>query len=107
MTGETKADELSLAADFGPARHDAWLKLVDKVLAGAPFDKKLVSRTYDGLAIQPLYTREDWNAAGDPSGFPGGAPYTRGGSVLGTAAGCCGEWCSTWSRSGRRYRSRR
>ena len=87
MTGETKADELSLAADFGPARHDAWLKLVDKVLAGAPFDKKLVSRTYDGLAIQPLYTREDWNAAGDPSGFPGGAPYTRGGSVLGTAQG--------------------
>lgn len=77
--------ELTLAGDFPPASHDAWLKLVDKVLAGAAFDKRLVARTYDGLAIQPLYTRADWDATGDPSGFPGGAPYTRGGSVLGTA----------------------
>ncbi len=85
LTTQTTADELSLAAEFAPARQDAWLKLVDKVLAGAPFDKKLVGRSYDGLTIQPLYTRDDWNAAGDPSGFPGAAPYTRGGSALGTA----------------------
>ncbi len=76
---------LSLAADFPAAGHDQWLKLVDKVLAGAPFDKKLLSRTYDGLAIQPLYTRADWNAAGDPSGLPGGVPFTRGGRALGTS----------------------
>jgi len=57
------------------------------VLAGAPFEKKLVSRTYDGIAIQPLYTRADWKADGDPSGFPGGAPFVRGGTVLGTAQG--------------------
>jgi methylmalonyl-CoA mutase len=30
--------------------------LVDKTLNGAPFDKRLVSKTYDGLSIQPLYT---------------------------------------------------
>ncbi len=78
-------NHLSLAADFPPAGHEQWLKLVDKVLAGAPFDKKLVSRTYDGLAVQPLYTRDDWNAEGDPSGLPGGVPFTRGGRVLGTA----------------------
>jgi len=77
---------LSLAADFSAAAHDHWLKLVDKVLGGAPFDKKLVSRTYDGLALQPLYTRADWDAENDPSGLPGGAPFTRGGTVLGTSA---------------------
>lgn len=76
---------LSLAADFPAAGHDQWLRLVDKVLAGAPFEKKLLSRTYDGLGIQPLYTRADWNAAGDPSGLPGGVPFTRGGRVLGTS----------------------
>src|SRR5690606_38140855 len=56
-----------------------------KVLAGAPFEKKLASRTYDGLSIRPLYTRADWNAENDPSGLPGGAPFVRGSSVLGGA----------------------
>lgn len=74
---------LSLAADFPAATDAQWLRLVDKVLAGADFDKKLVARTYDGLAIKPLYTRADWRAEGDPSGFPGGAPFTRGGTALG------------------------
>ena len=84
---QSGANDLSIAADFPAASHEQWLKLVDKVLAGAPFDKKLVSRTYDGLALQPLYTRGDWDAAGDPSGLPGGAPFTRGGRVLGTSVG--------------------
>lgn len=73
---------LALASDFGPATQEAWLKLIDKVLAGAPFEKKLVSRTYDGIAIQPLYTKDDWKA---DAGFPGGAPYTRGASALATS----------------------
>ena len=87
MTEQKPSGEsvLSLAGEFPPAAHDKWLKLVEKVLNGAPFDKKLVSRTYDGIALQPLYTRDDWNAAGDASGLPGGAPFTRGGALLGTS----------------------
>ena len=81
------SQELNFASAFPAATHDTWLKLVDKVLAGGDFEKKLVGRTYDGLAIQPLYTRADWKSEGDPSGFPGGAPFTRGGSALGTARG--------------------
>jgi methylmalonyl-CoA mutase len=81
------SQELKFAAAFPAGSQETWLKLVDKVLAGADFEKKLVSRTYDGLAIQPLYTRADWKSAGDPSGFPGGAPFTRGGTALGTARG--------------------
>lgn len=77
------ATPLSLAADFPAATDAQWLKLVDKVLAGADFDKKLVARTYDGLALKPLYTRADWRADGDASGLPGGAPYTRGSTALG------------------------
>lgn len=61
------------------------MKLLEKVLAGAPFEKKLVSKTYDGLAIRPLYTKADWSAENDPSGLPGGAPFVRGSSVLGNA----------------------
>jgi methylmalonyl-CoA mutase len=49
-------DDLRLAADFAPATYDDWRKLVDGVLKGAPFEK-LISKTYDGVKIQPLYPR--------------------------------------------------
>jgi hypothetical protein len=45
-----------LAAEFDPPSREAWLALVGKVLKGADFNKRLVSRTADGLAVQPLYT---------------------------------------------------
>jgi methylmalonyl-CoA mutase len=51
------SDDLTLGAEFPAATREKWLKLADGVLKGAPFDKKLVSRTYDGLRIEPLYER--------------------------------------------------
>ena len=50
-------DALPLAAEFPPASEAEWRKLVDAALKGADFDKKLVSRTYDGLRVAPLYPR--------------------------------------------------
>jgi len=75
-------DILALASDFPAATDAAWLKLIDKVLAGAPFEKKLVSRTYDGIEIRPLYTRADLHS---DNGLPGGGPFTRGGTALATS----------------------
>ena len=66
MTSAT--DDLSLAADFPPAGHDDWRKLVDGVLKGAPFEK-LVGMTYDGLKIAPIYQR-----ASDAEPIAGRAP---------------------------------
>jgi methylmalonyl-CoA mutase len=51
------ATQLALASEFPPATREDWLKLVEGVLKGAPFEKKLVSKTYGGLKIQPLYQR--------------------------------------------------
>jgi len=79
-------DRLVLAGEFPAADYQQWRGLVDKVLKGAPFDKKLVTRTYEGIALQPLYTQADWAAAGDPSGLPGQQPFTRGGRAIGSAA---------------------
>src|SRR5689334_6657090 len=50
---------LELAAGFAPADEGVWKKLVEKALAGADFDKRLVARTADSLKIKPLYTRAD------------------------------------------------
>jgi methylmalonyl-CoA mutase len=52
---DTPADRLALAADFPPATRTQWLDLVERLLKGAPFDRRLVARTYGGLTIQPLY----------------------------------------------------
>src|SRR5438045_4343367 len=53
----SETEELAFASEFPAATREAWLKLVDGVLKGGPFDKRLVSRTYDGLAMRPLYPR--------------------------------------------------
>jgi methylmalonyl-CoA mutase len=68
----TSTDDLSLGAEFAPASYDDWRKLVDGVLKGAPFEK-LVSKTYDGLTIQPIYRRASNTAP--ISGRPAAAPW--------------------------------
>jgi methylmalonyl-CoA mutase len=68
------SDDLTLGAEFPAATRTQWLKLVDGVLKGAPFDKKLISRTYDGLRIEPLYPRAP--AAMPVAGRTPGAAWT-------------------------------
>jgi methylmalonyl-CoA mutase len=52
----TEPETKPLGADFPPATHQAWRKLVDAMLKGAPFER-LEHTTYDGLIIEPLYER--------------------------------------------------
>ena len=66
-----------LAAGFPAVSVEQWRSLVDKALKGAAFDKRLVTRTADDLAIQPLYTRRDTLPGADAE-LPGAAPFTRG-----------------------------
>jgi methylmalonyl-CoA mutase len=50
------SDALSLAAEFPATDRDDWRKLVEAALKGRSFDK-LISKTYDGIAVEPLYER--------------------------------------------------
>ena len=63
--------ELPLARDFPPADEAAWKALVEEALKGAPVSA-LTSRSYDGIAIDPLYPRaEDAQViAGRATGTP-------------------------------------
>lgn len=47
--------EGSLTAGFPPGDEAQWHSLVDKVLAGRPFERALVARTRDGIPVAPLY----------------------------------------------------
>lgn len=49
--------EGSLTAGFPPGDETQWRNLVDKVLAGRPFERALVARTRDGIPVAPLYTQ--------------------------------------------------
>ncbi len=80
--------ELKLLDDFPPVSYEQWREVVEKDLKGAPFEKKLITHTYEGIDMQPVYAREDWPSDGDPSGFPAGWPHTRGGNPVGNAV--CG-----------------
>jgi methylmalonyl-CoA mutase len=60
---------------------EAWRKLVDRDLAGAPFEKKLVKKIA-GVEVRPLYARSDELPG---AGLPGFAPFTRGNWSLGGA----------------------
>lgn len=65
--------ELALASEFPAASRDDWMKLVESALKGAPFEKKLVSKTYDGISIQPLYERA--KSAARVAGRADGEPW--------------------------------
>jgi methylmalonyl-CoA mutase len=71
-TEASVTEDLRLAADFAPATHDDWRKLVDGVLKGAPFEK-LVGKTADGLKIDPIYPRA--KGAAPIAGRPAAAPW--------------------------------
>ncbi len=73
------AEGLALAAEFPAVTEADWLAKVDAALKGAPIEK-LVSKTYDGIALKPLYTPADWDHQADQNGIPGAAPFTRGGA---------------------------
>ena len=60
--------EISLACDFPLSSEADWQALVKEALKGAPLSS-LRSTSYDGIAIEPLYTR-----AKDGNVIPGRAP---------------------------------
>jgi methylmalonyl-CoA mutase len=62
---------------------EMWCAEVDKALKGADFNKRLVTRTLEGIDVQPLYTARDLPIDQDAAGFAGGSPYRRGSQAVG------------------------
>jgi len=75
---------MKLAGEFDTPSFEDWKAVVEKALNGAPFEKKLFSKTYENIDVRPLYTGADWK--GNP-GLPGMAPYTRGARSSGSVQG--------------------
>lgn len=72
-----------LLAEFPAVSPDDWRKLVESELKGAPFDKKMLTATYEGLTLKPIYRREDIAGLPHVNSLPGFAPFVRGSHVDG------------------------
>ena len=70
-------------SEFPPTPYEEWRKVVDKFLKGAPFEKRLITKTYEEIDLQPMYRREDVAGLPHLDSLPGFAPYLRGTSPLG------------------------
>jgi methylmalonyl-CoA mutase len=79
----TLQPELTLRDDFPAVSYDDWRAIAEVDLKGASFERKLVSRTYEGIDVQPVYTRADGSSENDAAGFPGTPPFVRGSHALG------------------------
>ncbi|MGD2090056.1 MAG: acyl-CoA mutase large subunit family protein [Candidatus Aminicenantes bacterium] len=68
--------QLNLDSDFSPPTVEEWKTTVEESLKGASFEK-LITHTYEGINLQPIYTKRGWHPQ-PIHGQPGFAPFLRG-----------------------------
>ncbi len=69
--------------EFEPASYEAWKTEAVALLKGAPFEKKMLTKTYEGITLQPIYLMEDVEELTHPQAFPGAADFLRGTDAAG------------------------
>ncbi|MBO7520931.1 MAG: acyl-CoA mutase large subunit family protein, partial [Opitutales bacterium] len=72
-----------LFGEFHVPTYDEWKKEAEALLKGAPFEKKMLTKTPEGVVLQPIYNQGD--VAAEPS-LPGSGNYVRGISAGGYKA---------------------
>jgi methylmalonyl-CoA mutase len=84
---DTPVDDLSLSFDeFALPAADDWQTAAVDFLGGQPFEK-LISPSYEGIPIRPLYRREDTADLPCAATVPGRPPFARGATAAGSLAG--------------------
>lgn len=84
MAHEVKLnDNLDLKKDFPLNNFEEWKQQVEKDLKGESFDKKLLTKTYEEITLQPLYTSTDIKDLPQINNFPGFQNFLRGNSASG------------------------
>ncbi len=71
--------------EFSDASPQEWRAAVEESLKGASFEKKLLTRTHEGITLQPIYTKADELATPLTGFWPGLAPFGRGNRAIPSA----------------------
>lgn len=72
------SEKLNISQEFETPTLQQWRQVVDRDLQGAPYDKKLIWKTLEGIAVEPLFTRQDLDGVSHLGTLPGFGPYVRG-----------------------------
>lgn len=84
MSGGKKASEeikldkkIDISTEFPFPEFEEWKNKVIEDLKGADYEKKLISKTYEGIDLKPIYTKADLTEIGN-SDLPGFQNFKRG-----------------------------
>lgn len=72
-------EQKELLSEFSIPTYEDWKKAAIEALKGAPFEKKLITKTYENVDLQPIYNKKDRDkVAYTADSMPGSFPFTRG-----------------------------
>ena len=64
--------------EFTPPTDEEWKAACEALLKGAPFDKVMFTKTYEGITFDPMYTKKHTEDILPKSVMPGMGDYLRG-----------------------------
>ena len=64
--------------EFTPPTDEEWKAACEALLKGAPFEKKMFTKTYEGITFDPMYTRKHTEDILPKGVMPGMGDYRRG-----------------------------
>jgi methylmalonyl-CoA mutase len=70
-----------LFEEFNPVDTRAWEDVINKDLKGADYNRKLITKTIEGIGIKPYYRKEDIENLPYTSMVPGEFPFVRTGNT--------------------------
>jgi methylmalonyl-CoA mutase len=84
MSDQFKLEEKpNLKKDFPVSAFDEWKKQVEAELKGESFEKKLFTKTYEGIELRPIYTSNDIQDIPFLNNYPGFDNFVRGAKASG------------------------
>ncbi|EGO61930.1 methylmalonyl-CoA mutase family protein [Acetonema longum] len=75
---EPMAAEEKLFAEFAAPTYESWQSEAEKALKGAPFESRLITKTYEEIDLKPIYRQNDLESEGVHLSLPGSEPFVRG-----------------------------
>ncbi|MEE9429679.1 MAG: methylmalonyl-CoA mutase family protein [Melioribacteraceae bacterium] len=75
--------EVNIKQSFSPPSFDEWKAKVEIDLKGASFEKRLITKTYEGISLNPIYTKDDIKDLSFVNSLPGDNNFVRGNSSTG------------------------
>ena len=78
IQAETDAECRGLFPEFPPSTYEEWYREAVTSLKGAPFEKKVITKTYEEIDLQPMYWAKDVEGLPHTGSLPGFPGYVRG-----------------------------